>query len=771
MLPAALVGLSLALAAGRPAGAHAVIDYSDPPAGSVIETPPDRVTLYLTEALEADFSRIQVLDAAGSEVHLGDSQVDPANPTVMSVELDDLPEGTYTIIWRALSRVDGHITSGALPFAIGDPASVDALPAAAESVEVEEYQVSPIEVVLRWAIFLTLSVTTGYFAFFGLIARPIFAGRNWSTRLQGPMRVLPLSARWVAVALVITLALAYLLQASSVSEATDLPALLESVVALAGIRYGSVSVARLVLGVAVLGLVWESSLRNPAVLAGWRGKVGAILGAGALFATTLNSHSAATGPVLGLPVLMDWLHLIGVSTWAGGLPILAGTLAVLGRQPKGRELSRTISTIVNRFSNVALASVAIIVGTGVYGAVIHVGNFQGLVATDHGRALLLKIALVAIALTLGAINLLRLKPALARTVSSRRASAAPLSWLQRTTRVEAGVIVAIFLVTGLLTASVPAAVLNSVSEEAGARHSEWFDEGEARLTIRPGQIGRNLMEVEVRDRWGNPLYQVDRVRLLISYLDQNLGETEVVLEPIGNGAFRADGSQLSLAGGWEIVAAIRLQSGDERRVVYPLLTMGAGPATFVSQPTLFDRLKENPTALLGLEVFTVGALLALLWMRLSRIGASRLARVIPALGSQMALIVGVYLIYTTTAAELSRPPPLENPFRNQASSIAAGSLIYEQNCVICHGEEGRGDGPLADSLSPKPVDLREHTAAHTESVLYQFISRGVQGTAMPAFKDSLSDEERWHVLNFIVDAFPPVAGAGTDSRRPSAAQR
>ena len=743
-----------------------MIDYSDPPAGSVIATSPERVTLYLTEALEADFSRIQVLDAAANEVQVGDSQVDPADPTVMSVELKELPEGTYTIIWRALSRVDGHVTSGALPFAIGDPASVEALPAVSESVEVEEYQVSPIEVALRWVTFLTLAVTAGFFAFFGLAARPIFASRIWAARLRNPMRVLSLSVRWVAVALVIALTAAYVLQALNVSEATDLPALLESVAALAGIRYGAVSIARMVLGVALLGLVWESSLRNPAVVAGWRGMVGATLGAAALLATTLNSHSAAMGPVLSLPVLMDWLHLLAVASWAGGLPILAVTLAVLGRQPKGRELSRTLSTIVNRFSNLALASVALLVVTGVYGAVIHVGSFQGLVATDHGRALMLKIALVAIALTLGAINLLRLKPALARTAFSRRAGAAPFRWIRRITWAETGVIAAIFLVTGLLTASVPAAVLNSVSEEAGARHSEWFDEGEARLTIRPGQVGRNLMEVEVRDSWGNPLYNVNRVRLLIRYLDRNLGEAEVVLEPIGRGSFRADSSQLSLAGGWEIVAAIRLESGDERRVAYPLLTMGAGPATFVGQPTLFDRLKDNTTAWLGLEVFIVGVLLALLWMRLSRIGASRLARVIPALGSQMALIIGAYLIYTTMAAELNRPPPLENPFRNQASSIAAGRVIFEQNCVVCHGEEGRGDGPLADSLSPNPVDLREHTADHTESVLYQFISRGVQGTAMPAFEESLSDEERWHVLNFIVDAFPPVAGAGSESRRP-----
>ena len=136
----------------------------------MIGTPPERVTLYLTDALEAGFSRIQVLDAAGSEVHLGDSQVEPVDPTVMSIGLADLPEGTYTIIWRALSRVDGHITSGALPFVVGDPALVEAVPAAAQSVEAEEYVVSPIEVVLRWGVFLTLSETAGYFAFFRLIA-------------------------------------------------------------------------------------------------------------------------------------------------------------------------------------------------------------------------------------------------------------------------------------------------------------------------------------------------------------------------------------------------------------------------------------------------------------------------------------------------------------------------------------------------------------------------------------------------------------------------
>jgi putative copper resistance protein D len=40
-------------------------------------------------------------------------------------------------------------------------------------------------------------------------------------------------------------------------------------------------------------------------------------------------------------------------------------------------------------------------------------------------------------------------------------------------------------------------------------------------------------------------------------------------------------------------------------------------------------------------------------------------------------------------------------------------------------------------------------AGHTDGQLYYWISEGFQGTAMPAFKDTLSDEERWNAVNFI----------------------
>ncbi len=69
---------------------------------------------------------------------------------------------------------------------------------------------------------------------------------------------------------------------------------------------------------------------------------------------------------------------------------------------------------------------------------------------------------------------------------------------------------------------------------------------------------------------------------------------------------------------------------------------------------------------------------------------------------------------------------------------------------VPHGATGRGDGPLAASLRPRPADFRTHMeAGHTDGELYTWITKGVPGTAMPPFEGQLSEDERWHLVNYI----------------------
>lgn len=85
-----------------------------------------------------------------------------------------------------------------------------------------------------------------------------------------------------------------------------------------------------------------------------------------------------------------------------------------------------------------------------------------------------------------------------------------------------------------------------------------------------------------------------------------------------------------------------------------------------------------------------------------------------------------------------------------SESIASGLNIYNDNCVPCHGKGGRADGPLAPFTRRPPVDLAApHTALHTAGDLFGWIGNGMPSGAMPGFSTSLSEQDRWDLVNFL----------------------
>lgn len=85
-----------------------------------------------------------------------------------------------------------------------------------------------------------------------------------------------------------------------------------------------------------------------------------------------------------------------------------------------------------------------------------------------------------------------------------------------------------------------------------------------------------------------------------------------------------------------------------------------------------------------------------------------------------------------------------------ASSIVDGLALYRTHCARCHGPEGYGDGPDAAGLRPRPADLTaKHAADHTVGDMFWWLTRGIPGSAMPAFADRLSPDARWDVINAL----------------------
>ena len=108
-----------------------------------------------------------------------------------------------------------------------------------------------------------------------------------------------------------------------------------------------------------------------------------------------------------------------------------------------------------------------------------------------------------------------------------------------------------------------------------------------------------------------------------------------------------------------------------------------------------------------------------------------------------------------------------SPTGYTAHSVAVGARAFAQNCVACHGADGKGDGPLARSLPTPPANLTAtHIYSHLPGDLYWFIGQG-KGKAMPGFAALIDAQTRWSLIDFIfANADGVRVKAGTPAQVP-----
>ncbi len=122
-------------------------------------------------------------------------------------------------------------------------------------------------------------------------------------------------------------------------------------------------------------------------------------------------------------------------------------------------------------------------------------------------------------------------------------------------------------------------------------------------------------------------------------------------------------------------------------------------------------------------------------------------------------IASVWLIVlaltTSVRADEEKAAPAAAASSNQ---VEAGKVVYEKRCIFCHGDEGAGDGVASERLMPKPRDFtmglyKYRTTPNgmlpTDDDLHRVISKGLPGTGMPAWEDTLSEAERRNVIQYI----------------------
>ncbi len=103
-------------------------------------------------------------------------------------------------------------------------------------------------------------------------------------------------------------------------------------------------------------------------------------------------------------------------------------------------------------------------------------------------------------------------------------------------------------------------------------------------------------------------------------------------------------------------------------------------------------------------------------------------------------------------ARLEAGRTLVNPIAKSPESLTRGREMYELHCLVCHGEQGRGDGPVGQKFVPQPMELNfDYVQLQPDGQIFYTISHG--SIAMPFYRQAILPEDRWHLVNFIKEVF------------------
>ncbi|MBZ0318121.1 MAG: copper resistance protein CopC [Anaerolineae bacterium] len=530
-----MIGAALWVAAS--VQAHANLYHSNPAANAVLEESPTEIRLWFTEALEADFSSFSLRDREGVAIQTPPSQLDPTDSRQLFMHPDPLPDGLYTVSWRVVSSADGHQTRGSFAFTIGEPI------AGAGLAGQDSGAIPTDSAAIRWLNLISLALMMGGIGFWLFIWQPVFG--DTQPIIESRMR------KWIWVGywlLGLTGVLILLLQISQATGNAVFSPISQTVLKqiVMETRFGRLWLARMGLW-GVLGIILWLAKQDRRFY--WNAL---ILGGVILLTHSLFSHASAAQEQTAA-VAADWLHLLASALWLGSL---AQFIHVLGPLRRNSADMGQIAALVGYFSNMARVTVMALIITGSYAAWLQVGSVDGLLDTQYGQALLVKLLLILPLLGIAGFNLIW---------TQRGLQQGQKIWagrLQGLVGLEIALVCGILIVVGVMTAIAPARGVIELREAQASVQTEpppnpiaetqTVDGMNIELDIRPGYVGGNTFAIHLTDLSGSPIEDASLIRLRFENQAENLGGSELNPTYQGDGVYRASGSNLSTPGDWQI---------------------------------------------------------------------------------------------------------------------------------------------------------------------------------------------------------------------------
>jgi copper transport protein len=512
---AAVVALLLLAMATVTVQAHALPVGSDPAPGDILQQPPRAVTMIFNEAPDPALSYIKVLDTAGNHYEEGTATPKPYDPRILTVAVRQLGKGVYTVAWRTVASDDGHRITGSFAFGV----QVSPPPPVLQQQEPETSALTFSAGLTRAAFYIGLV---------GLLGAAFIASSRISAVWK---RLYPVLAGSCLLAIVGGIGI------------TDSQ--------LRSVETGWVELFNTTLAGSLLTRVAPLLVTGVALVAASRVSVHArrvvlvIVGLGAALSMLADSaaNHAATEAIPAISIALQWLHILAAGLWIGAL---AALLLVISAIPADSRRQ-----LIERYAIGAVISLLIIAATGIIRSLEAIGSWDHLFTTLYGTIVIAKVVLLVVLAFLGVLHRFNLSRPHPPEQGFRRIGSM---------QVVAGV-AALVLSAALVNVAPPSAV--SAASTSPAPLITTGTDGsmiKVRLEVSPGIAGFNHFALTLQDySTGSPISNASVTLGFLFAGRGGVGASSLILPSLGNGAYGADGANISLTGPWNITAEVAVK--------------------------------------------------------------------------------------------------------------------------------------------------------------------------------------------------------------------
>ncbi len=707
--------------------AHGYLVRAIPEDRAVLERSPARLQYWFSEGLETDFSSLTVHNAEGETIAEG--SVSEQNDSLLTASLPArLPDGAYIVDLRLAFASDGHVIAESRVFFVGEEV-------AGVMGSVVNNQANPLEVVWRA---ITLSATVLLFGLFTLYSGVLIPA--WGNPVYRAGLLPPRAMRRLTIIAISALVVAFLgnllglLQQSmsffSLDAGQVISQNLWSVVR-ASTRFGELWTARVIL-LGLVGLLIGLSLyfraeQPETVRPFWMASSWVM----ALCLGTFSAGSHAAGSWLWpwVGIFVDWLHIVAVGLWTGGLGALILILPVALAPYSGDEWRLALLAALRRFSRLAAGCVAVVVATGLYSALNWITSPSDMTDTAFGGSLLLKGILVVGLLVLGLAHHMALRP---ERFQFWKAILSRVNAFIPTLRMEALFALAVLASAGLLSATpIPVPDFAKTSIQPPSK-TTYVSDLSVTQTITPGGPGVNTYDTLVTQA-GQPADDLNVSVQIVNPARDWRGDWEQA-EQVDDGLYVTADAEIDREGQWWTLVDIQSADGTLRRAALDWQITNAAAIVQSRPPGILNVVALG--AVLLAAIWAICPHIRRFYNLLDLSPTTTTISLAALLGTAFLIALSFIYLQNTQAqyeATLYPPPEVVNTVLPDGDSLERGRELFRTSCTAWQGN----DFSLFTRRLPRIRD----------DDLFALTRDGGQG--LPPCDSTMGDVARWDLVNFI----------------------